>query len=80
MWRYPDPTYIGAVWVSGLERELEAEMLHVTVKVLKLRNCCALFTRCVVHRVSRFISALHGMPARTSDEKAVCPSVCPSNA
>jgi len=24
------------------------------------------------------ISALHGMPARTSDEKGVCPSVCPS--
>jgi len=23
-----------------------------------------------------FYSALHGMPARTSDEKAVCQSVC----
>ena len=26
------------------------------------------------------VSALHGMPARTSDEKGVCPSVCVSNA
>ena len=27
-----------------------------------------------------FISTLHGMPGRTSNEKAVCPSVCLSNA
>jgi len=37
-----------------------------------------------IYTVCLFFSALHGMPARISDEKAVClsvfMSVCPSNA
>jgi len=30
----------------------------------------------ICHQVLCLFSALHGMPARTSDEKGVCPSVC----
>jgi len=34
----------------------------------------------VAPKIDSFYSALHGMPARSSDENAVRLSVCPSNA
>jgi len=55
---------------------------HSTVLPLVMQprfNCSKVFKFCNRLTGNHF-SALHGMPAQTSDEKGVCPSVCLSNA